>query len=439
MSFKYAIRINDEELKKKQSTVVVDLPKDLKCTPGNTSSWFDHNKDWFALSVYDKQTGAIVNVDKNMKMSMEFTFFSADEKITEPFIFSLQTKRKGKPIFWFASIDMYIFGEMTMKFSTVTKFKGEEIEPLVHKFSVKFDIFGKKFTESELVMKGGEYVETPDQDVNDSSDKPKSSGKKRTLSEAKGNSSKAPKTETVRSKAALIAPFVSAADHVLNMPPPHQCSSFRIRLERTVDTANYNSRQSGIDAKNGRWTINGPVLVANLSSYLTTVVRDDKAQVEAYSSLLQLGFDVRHIETARSNAQRPTTNELFLRLQNKISHIPESVKVVQHLRDCFEGMFENNILYCEEKRLFKDKLSQIKSSSSSKFADSFGPSYFLRFILFFVVGADGATYDEANSTSATQRRNAMSNRQGKQAFGKLQEIIDLAIKDLDDGAHHYFC
>ena len=48
---------------------------------------------------------------------------------------------------------------------------------------------------------------------------------------------------------------------------------------------------------------------------------------------------------------RPTVNELFVKLRNKASHIPEVEHALEHLRMCFEYTFESTLMFPEEKEI----------------------------------------------------------------------------------------
>lgn len=80
--------------------------------------------------------------------------------------------------------------------------------------------------------------------------------------------------------------------------------------------------------------LTGPV-VSDESKILTNteVVRDDKI---VYS---------RQLNYVTSSEVRPTVNELFYRLHSKVSHIPESERLIQLMQHSFEYYFVSHVLY----------------------------------------------------------------------------------------------
>lgn len=424
------------------------LKKYACCDPGRTESllclpppenvdeqWMAWNeKVWYPLSIYDESTGKNVSKQVGVRITLTVSFKAVSGVEVDDV--SLTTGADKDGIFWFKCINPFLFGVITLTFSEDLKKKSEHIiAPLVSSIKVDKDHKGKGFSDSELVKRDAALETSSAVPAVASSSAP---SRKRALSE--GGAAPIEKKAVTRKQ---LMPFISTSDNILPMPSLPPLLTANRRIDRMVGTAavaasaSPTTDASSSSSLSGAATISGPVLQTELSTWLANAIRDDKTQVETYRAMEQWGIDIRPLDQARSNMQRPTSNELFLRLQKAAVQIPESEKSVQLLRNCFECMFENNILYTEEKALFKDKLTSIRNSRS-KYADSFGPYYFLRFLVFFVTAADSSTFiDDVGSTSVV-RRNAASNRQGKSAFVKFQELIDLAIKDLNENAHHYF-
>jgi len=388
---------------------------------GTGDHWFDYNQNWYTLMVHDEEGNELPS-GTNESVTLSLTFVADSGVDVNPVAI---TAKAAKGVFWFKSLDPYLFGRLTMTFSMTSTVR-QGVVPLVVEIPVTKDIYGKSYASSALVKRD-------DFELNDDASSPapkSSSSRKRANSATEGGEGGDGKKKRLKQPV-----FVSTCDDILHMPSALPFLSSRNRIERFVkEGATAMAATDG--GKRGSWKIDGPVLKVELSSALTTVMLDDKSQIEALSAMSNSGLDIRILDQTRSSVHRPTVNELFFKLQNKMSQVPEADKSIQHLRICFEATFENNILFQEERQLFKSKLDSCRSSHS-KFGDNFGSYYFLRFLIFFVMAADTASYDESASSSA-QRRNTISSRQGKTVFARLQEIVDLALRDLDDGAHYYF-
>jgi len=417
------------------------LTVSLVCLPPPKNAdeqWMAWNdKLWYPMCIYDESTGQ--NVSKQVGVRVTLTVSFKAESGVEVDDVSLTAPPADKDgIFWFSCINPFLFGVITLTFSGDSKKKKSEydIVPLVISIKVDKDKKGKGYADSELVKREVDTL-TTEESTTAAATSSSAPSRKRALSEVGGA---APEKKVLAVPRKLLMPFVSASDNILPMPSVPPLLSAKYRIERMVGTVGAAAAAASTDGSSSTSataaTICGPVLQTELSTWLANAIRDDKAQVETYRFMEQWGIDIRPLDQARSNMQRPTSNELFLRLQKAAVQIPESEKSVQLLRNCFECMFENNILYTEEKAIFKSKLENIRHSTC-KYADNFGPYYFLRFLVFFVTAADSSTFDDVGSSSAV-RRNAASNRQGKSAFVKIQELIDLAVKDLNENAHHYF-
>jgi len=385
--------------------------------PAAGDHWFKYNQNWYTLAVVDEN--GVEVVANTETVNIVITFVSTSGVDVLPVTVSTKPTRG---MFWFKSLDLYLFGSVAMTFSSTSTFRGHRLKPLVINIPVVKDIYGRTYSESELVRRDK---------ANDNVDSGISTLRKRSTV---GNGETVSNRDIKNQKRACIEPFfVSECDDVLPMPLSSAFLSSRHRFERHRGTYTNDERKSS-KPKPGGWSFDGPVLKLTLSSSLATTILDDQANVKSLLHFHEADFDIRVLEQTRSNAQRPTVNEMFLKLQDKMLHVPEIAKEIQHLRYCFEGMFENNVLFTEEKIVLKSKIDAIRLSRS-KFGDNFGPYYFLRFIVFFALAAEASTHE---SSSSSLRGNALICRQGKSAFVRMQEIIDTALKDLDDGAHYYF-
>jgi len=396
---------------------VVDIEKTelFVYPPAAGDHWFKYNKNWYTLAIVDDKGVEVVANTETVNIVITFV---ATSGVEVPSV-TVSTK-PTHGMFWFKSIDLYLFGRVTMTFSSSSTIRGHRFKDLVINIPVVKDIYGKTYSESELVRRD---------EANDKVDIVIPRSRKRSTVGSDTGSKR-----SITNERSFVEPFfVSECDDVLPMPLSSAFLSSRQRFERHRGTyANDENKSSKL--KPGR-SFDGPVLKLTLSSSLTTILLDDQAQVKSLLHFHEAGFDIRVLEQMRSNAQRPTVNELFLKLQDKLLHVPEVAKEIQHLRYCFEGLFEDNVLFKEEKIVLKSKIDAIRLSRS-KFADNFGPYYFLRFIVFFALAANASTFE---SSLSSMRGNALICRQGESAFVLMQEIFDMALKDLDAGALNYFC
>lgn len=375
--------------------LVVRPPKNEK----EMDNWFEYNQSWYTLVVVDDTGKEVPAASQTMTMSLEFV---SDSGVEAQGI-SLTTKSSKGGVFWFQSVDPYLFGEISMTFSSTSLFRGHPVDPLEIKIPIVKDVYGKGFRDLETAT---------------------TTSSKRGIEEMifEGNSSLLPK---------FARNHVSECDVILMMPSKLPFLSARDRTERFSKQPEHNGKAEG-------WSLDGPVVKAVLSWTLVVALMDDKTLIESFFLIRNLDLDMRPIDQSRSNAQRPTVNELFHKLQHKMSFTSDCSNIVQHLRNTFEFLFEKNVLYTEEREMYKTKIDSIRSAQC-KFADNFGPIYFLRFLVFVVTATDESSFDESVASSSALRKNTLCSRLGKTAFVRLQEFVDAAINDLNDGAVYYFC
>ena len=427
--------------KQLQGKTAMDKPKELfQVNPplSEKQQWMGYEKKYFPLGIYD-ENGVL---DKSSRMCCDITAEGYyGQALDPPPVVSVAFLSNA---YWFACPAPYVFlDELTITFSVKDKEGNAKVDPapLVWKLRVDKDVDGNPPPPSQEIdlMDDNEQLASK---AHATSKLPA----KRSLKGAEATLSAAKKSKNVGRSASRA--FFSSGDEILGfpaIPAGGQMLYPKYRLHRQLeilsDEVSNGSSSSSSSSKAGTalFTIQGSVLEARMPHSLMVALLDDKAHVETLRSFSRLGWDVHQMEQMRSNAQRPTANELFLKLQqSKSSNVPDSDKIVQHMRDCFECLFESCILYTEEKELLKEKLKKIKDESC-KFADAFGPYYFLRFVVFFVTGGDSMSLGKDSAASAPQRRDMISNRLHKTAFNRLQELVDAAVKMLDDHAQAYFC
>ena len=195
-------------------------------------------------------------------------------------------------------------------------------------------------------------------------------------------------------------------------------------------------KQCGAMGKRDEVTINGPQLFISLTPSLMHALIKDRFRVGQLAARIEKSpADANRLLEEEKNLQRPTANELFLKLYNKTAHIPEAENVLRQLRYLFEYAFMNKILYVEEKNIYKHLINRIKREEG-KFGDNFGVPYYLRFLLFVTTEADLLipTESEHGASASSQRTKAVSDRHSKGLFSTTQQLLDNAVRDLEDSA-----
>lgn len=406
---KASYRVQPVQKKGQRWTIVDPTKVELFVRPPKNEkgvdNWYEYNQSWYTLVVVDEKGKEVPATSQTMTMTLEFI---SDSGVDAQGV-SLTTKSSKGGVFWFQSVDPSLFGELSMTFSSKSLFRGHAVDPLEIKIAIVKDIYGKGFRDSETTTTTNNKRGVEEMMFDD------------------GNS---------ESRGSLLLPkfarnHVSECDVIFMMSSTHPFLSALDRTERFTKQPEYNGKAGG-------WALDGPVVKIVLSWTLVVALMDDKARIETFFSLRNLEYDMRPLDQSRSNAQRPTVNELFHKLQHKMSSTSDCSNIVQHLRNSFEFFFEKNVLYIEEREMYKTKIDSIRSAHC-KYGDNFGPIYFLRFLVFFVTAADETSFDESAASSSALRRNTLSSRLGKTAFARLQEFVATAIKDLNDGSDYYFC
>ena len=377
----------------------------LEPPPKDSGLWYGHaKKGYYPIGVMDADGTLMLT---KQKLQMEVSLQDVSGASPEPSIF--ETAPDKKNIYWFRAINPYLFGEITITIRVLCDSKQEEkYKDFVKVISVNVDEDGNP---PGLLTKE------------------KGSKKGRKSDEVDGdNSTESPSKRTKRKKKS-DGLYVSTTDIVLPFPR-HLPIVPKHRLCRGPN--------GNKDTSTG-----GSILSISLSSSLVAAVLDDQTRVKT-DALRYKEYKV--LKDFRDESEvyfnRPSVNELFLKVSNRMSHVEEAEGIVETLRYLFEFSFEGSIVYSEEKELLKEKIASIKHESG-KFGDHFGPYYFLRFLIFYATCADsyqdGDDDEKEANSSSSQRRSAVSDRVNKSTFAKSQEVIDLAIRDLDECAGAYFC
>ena len=377
------------------------LAKDVGLWYGHATSPAQH----YPFAVMDAD-GTVLSVRNKVQMEVSYKDANGGGS-PEPSVY--ETGADKGNIYWFRAINPYLYGELTLKFSVLYNENQDDkkYKDFVRVYDVAVDEYGNAPVELTNVKKG----------------------KARKVEEVGGSSSESPSKKSKKKKKADADAFASTTDIVLPFPR-HMPIGPKHRLCR---------------GPNGDKdiTIGGSILSLSLSSSLVAASLDDQTRVKCDALRYEESKTLRDpSDESEIYFNRPTVNELFLKVSNRMSHVQEAEGIVETLRYLFEFSFEESILYSEEKELLKEKLDNI-NNEMGKFADHFGPYYFLRFLIFYATCADSYQEEdddekEANSSSS-QRRSAVSDRVNKSTFAKSQEVIDLALRDLDECAGAYFC
>lgn len=202
--------------------------------------------------------------------------------------------------------------------------------------------------------------------------------------------------------------------------------------------------------------VRGAVLEVNLPASLSRALLDDREasfQLCEYARLHKQHApkdkDKDFISEALRHLSHPTVSDLLQILKQKgASYIKQVDSVVDQMRTLFELCFEEHLLYPHEREALRPKINTIRSSRKC-FADEFGVYYYLRLLIFIVKATQYPTLnpnhtdsptpiDAQSSTPLENTRQTATHRHVRTSFGKLQEVVVLAVKTLDDHAHLLF-
>ena len=239
--------------------------------------------------------------------------------------------------------------------------------------------------------------------------------------------------------------------------------------------------------------VKGPILEIALPVSLTVALLDDRARVDSGA----MGCSKNEKDLSSIQEPRLSTSlsvaDLLNKVQQRAKHvIADCELIIIRIRQLFECLFETSILYSYERTAMKGQLSQMRADKLN-YADNFGGIYLLRLLILIVTGADsiyppvtdtigsedtdhcesgtasGASSSSSNteinslpvdavhtsnppnvsnsnvassvtvtSQSSKSRRSAVMNKHHKMEFYKFQEVVDCALKELDESAHTVF-
>lgn len=460
----HQIAICSDLIKKSKSYLPFNTNGTRVSPPDKASQhWFSFDKSYHPLIITDDK-GKAIN-DPNIYMQFELSVeYGTAATFVEPFV---TICKPVKGVYWFHSIIPHIGGTFKSNYTPIFQSKSTEkkVRDLLHTMKVKHtdeekailsDIYSG--TASDMIDDNGKDTAknqrisskyTKKRQSADISDAASSNAynfpsvtSSGSTSAKKGSRSSKVEVDTLETDEELLQL------HSKTLPYPLYALPCKGRLNRSMKGTH----------------LNGAVMQVNLPPSLVTASLDDKSCEET-----SVGIIHNTIESLQSS---PTVNELFARVQVRCRTIIEAQSVINLFKQSFEYLFEDNVLYANEKRRFKKALS-LCCTKSVCYGDVFGAKYLLRFIILVVLGSDAeqqrmevakiasssrdgihrsssrikdsdAHGDDNDSDSASpsklsqMRRSAIIDRQVKTKFYQMEQVINEVIKELDESSHYLF-
>ena len=500
-SNEYSIRIVDAEIAKNKK-LYVTLPVTLPRLPPPSQEpqlWFDFGKQWHPIGIFGAD-GKLIISKNSLQMEISNTpIDKGDFKPTRHAVTATATKGIYWFSMVSAHVGGYMSYKFTSsgadslvhraeiiedKVSESARLRAESIDATVPKIqSTPGSGRGRQTAESAADT----TKETESHDTNTEKGK-------------RSRSASIVKPEEVKAKrsAASSSDSSSSSSSMMERPSSELSGngprlSHKHRVERS--TGNYFPDDTTA-IKDGKLTppslvrVRGPILEIALSPSLTIALLDDRARVD--SGIIGPINTENSKGSNKSQSQSMiavTVTELLNKIQLRAKHnIAECDVLLLRIRQLFECLFESSILYSSERSSMKLQLDAIKSQKSN-FADSFGGIYLLRLLVLIVTGADsiyphsaehsseslGSPSSNKNSGntsikeivgndvivdtgdrdqshvrtsalasptaashSSKSRRSALISKHHKIEFYKFQEVIDCALRELDESAHMIF-
>jgi len=440
----------------KKSAKYFQVPKTLikmKAPPNKVQQWFDFTSgSYFPIGIMDKAGELVVS---SRPVTMEISYHNKMYKPIEPALIGPSPPKNG--IYWFSLFKAFVFGEIHVKFSVLSD-GGEEVADYEERIVIDRDENGnenaevpedlsdleeddetaKKKSSKKKKKKSGDAIVITfddiesDEDIELPAEKKKASHKKKRTESFASDGGKDLEVEEAKPskkkvKKAKAAPTITLVPDKIMPESLITPTAPRNRLYRSP----LYDAETG---KSEKIVVEGATLSITMPLSLTFALLDDECKVKTNFMLFQEGKleEQKHDEgMATFYYDRPSANQLFLRLTSKMSHILDAGSIINQLRMLFEYSFEDWVLFKEEKELHQDRIASIKSRKE-KFGDNFGAYYYLRFFMFYAMLAD---MPEGGQGEGSSRGN---DRQFKTLFVKAQEVINYAIKDMDENGPKYF-
>mmetsp|Transcript_32251 Transcript_32251/g.30740 ORF Transcript_32251/g.30740 Transcript_32251/m.30740 type:complete len:472 (+) Transcript_32251:121-1536(+) len=457
---------NNSSIKISDSTVSQNkklyrkLPDDLEQESPPLQSpdvWFSFSKFWHPLILVDSNGK---NISSKMTVQMEISHIRNEkDNFKVPPHTSIAQSTKG--VFWFGAITAHCNGSILLKFTS------PGIDPLIHRININEDVQVKSATKAAGTSKRESEL-----------------GTKNAIEEPKSKQARI-KSKAVGKEADVInykGGIGGASSSVLGGTGGVPKLSFKSRIERTIKpyTSNASKHSSNITR------VKGPMLEIILPVSLAVALLDDRARIDSEI----MGSKKQDTSAgSKSQAMVPiSVSELLTKVQQRAKHqIGECQILILRLSQLFECLFESSILYSSERSAMKQHLASLRAQNIT-YSDSFGGIYLLRLLVLVVTGADSiyplstdldtateeilspkdqpvevesslnidvinsySSIDMNNdidkpmsssssntSQSSQQRRIAVQIKHRNNEFYKFQEVLNCALKELEESAHTIF-
>jgi MRG len=447
--------------------------------------WFDFSKQWHPIGLFD--AGGKLIVSKNT-LHMEISNQPSTKDEIKPKPFSA-TAVATKGVYWFSVPNPYVGGTFTYKFTSAGA------NALIHKAEIddgnivtspkartsSVDMSATKLLPGSAKAKPKKESAVPlIKEVNpskdDSYEEPQTK-KQKVQSAAEVIRDNCPKIRVVKAAGSGRSGGIGGSSSPVPVHGGGPRLSYKSRIERSATSSAATETSSKTNLQQ-IVKVKGPILEISLPISLTVALLDDRANVDSGKlEVLPASGSVSEADSMMSSTVTELLNKVHLRAKHSIA---ECDVLILRIRQLFECLFETSILYSSERAAMKQQLNQIRADRMN-FADHFGGIYLLRLLILIVTGADsiypssepvihedlGLSEPCAVSTSAASdaaksgemalegsapsssasslisqssklRRSAIMSKHHKMEFYKFQEVIDCALKELDESAHTIF-
>lgn len=493
-TFEISVKIIDSEIAKNKK-MYAKLPEKLqrRAAPSNaTHLWFDFGKQWHPLGLFDDKDKLIISKN-TVQMEISCQPSAKEEFKPEPYIISAVA---AKGVYWFSVSASYVSGSFTYKFTSPGANSLIHVTPIDDGDAVATS--KTRVVSEALTTTKPAHVSTKANPKKDST--PISTRVIERLKDDKSEENQSKKVKITEPEEAPLdldskIRVVKAAGSGRRLgiggssspvPGGGPRLSQKSRIERPLSSQMF-SNQSDAPSRTPQSAaakVKGPILEITIPAALVIALLDDRARVD--SEVLGPIKACKTSDVLEESATKLslTVSELLNKVQQRAKHsIADCDVVILRVRQLFECLFESCILYVPERLSHKQKIQQLKAEKQN-FADYFGGIYLLRLLVLIVTGADSiypqssdsvrmedtaphdvtstsvssaldetvsGVYDVSGTESSTAvssptgisqssklRRSAVMNKHHKNEFYKFQEVIDCALRELDESAHVIF-
>jgi hypothetical protein len=494
------IKIIETEIAKNKKMYMKLPEKLLRVSPPPNSPhlWFGFGKQWHPIGLFDS-SGKLIISKNTLQMEISNQPPNKDEFKPIPFVASAVAT---KGVYWFSVSSAFVGGAFTYKFTSQganSLIHRCEIDDGDHVSTISKTAIVEKPTSkgesgsSKLKNKRESVAGSADVDNSKDDKKTEAISKKQKLNDIiEITPDSVPNIRTVKAAGSGRSSGIGGISSPVPSVGPRL--SHKSRIERM--TGNSSVLSSGqTSAKTSApqiMKVKGPILEIALPVSLTIALLDDRARVDSDAmGCSKIEKDLSSIQDPQLSTSLSVT-DLLNKVQQRAKHvIADCELIILRIRQLFECLFETSILYSTERTAMKVQLSQMRADRLN-YADNFGGIYLLRLLVLIVTGADSIYppstdvigYDDiehleagvttavsssssiaesnfpstdvvhitnptntnassvaslsVTSQSSKSRRSAVMNKHHKMEFYKFQEVIDCALKELDESAHTIF-